>query len=101
MDQFTKQLSEVFFIEADFVQVLRTAEALVLGSCTAVAYTRDGADSTTDVLEAASKAVSESKLQIRVKAGAAADSPYKITLKAVTDQGNTWEKDIGMTVKEI
>lgn len=101
MDQFTKQLSEVFFIEADFVQVLQTGEALVLGSCTAVAVTRAEADATASVLDAASKNVLGSKLQIRVKAGAAADSPYKITLKAVTDQGNTWEKDIEMSVKEV
>ncbi len=101
LDDFSKQPYETFPIEADFVNVLADEETITLATSDVSAKKSDDTDATSDVLTVAEKAVDGSALQIRVKAGVAADSPYKITFRAVTSDNNKYEKDVEMTVEEL
>ena len=98
---FTKQNSETFFISADYSDVLETGETIIVGSSTVVAEDVAGVVATADVLTGGSIAVSGDTLKIKVKEGTEALSPYKITFKAVTSLGNTWEKDVSMEIVEL
>jgi len=100
LDNFTKQSYESFIISANFENNMTTGETLTLASCSVSATDKDGVDASSTVLDSTSKAVSGTKLQIRVKDGAEAGSPYKITFKAVTSLSNKWEKDVQMTITE-
>jgi hypothetical protein len=101
LESFTKQAYEAFVIAADFGDVLVGTEAL--SSSTVVATDKDDTDVSGAVTTSATKAIDGTEVQIQVKAGSAAASPYKITFKAVTDvtPANQWEKDITMKVKEL
>ncbi len=103
LDNITKQSYETFIIAVDFGNNMTTDEELVLASCDVSAMKSGGVagDSTSTVLTVAQKAVDGTLLQIRVKAGVEADSPYKITFKGVTDLANQWEKDINLTIEEL
>lgn len=100
LDNFSKQSYESFVVSANFENNMESSEDLVLASCSVTATDSDGADASSTVLEDGSIQVSGQALQIRVKAGAEANSPYKITFKAVTDLDNKWEKDVQMTISE-
>ena len=104
LDNFSKQPYETFPIEAEFGNVLLEGEEIIAATSDVSALKGDGStDATSDILTVAQKAVNSagSALQIRVKDGVAADSPYKITFRAVTDLNNKWEKDVEMTVEEL
>lgn len=103
LDNVTKQSYETFIIAADFGNNMTTDEELTLESCDVSAMKSGGSagDSTDIVLTVAQKAISGTLLQIRVKGGVEADSPYKITFKGVTDLNNKWEKDINLTIEEL
>ena len=98
MESFEKQSYEVFVIAGDFLNVLEAGETLVLADCDVRAYDSSDADVTSSILE--NKAVSGSQLQITVKDGSNASSPYIITFYAETSDGNKWELDVKMKVKE-
>jgi len=101
LDNFTKQSYESFIISANFEKNMTPGETLTLASCSVSATDKDGVDASSTVLDSTSKAVSGTKLQIRVKDGAeAGGSPYKITFKAVTSLSNKWEKDVQITITE-
>ena len=99
MESFNKQSYEEFVIAGDFVNVLAVGETLVLADCDVKAYDKLDADVTSSILE--NKAVSGSQLQITVKAGSNSSSPYTLTFYAETSDGNKWELDVRMKVKEI
>jgi len=99
-DYFIKQPYESFTVNADFENVMNTTESISVSSSDVVAEDKDGNDVTDTVLVSGSKAVSGFTLQIRVQAGTAAGSPYKITYKAVTDVGEKYEADQFMEVEE-
>jgi hypothetical protein len=99
-DYFKKQSYESFTVGADFENVMNTTESISVSSSSVVAEDKDGTDVTDAVLVDGSKAVSGFKLQIRVQAGTAAASPYKITYKAVTDVGEQYEADQYMEIEE-
>lgn len=102
LEDFSKQPYETFPIDADFVNVLVDEETIILASSDVSALKSDGStDATSIVLTVAQKAVDGSALQIRVKAGVVADSPYKITFRAVTSNNNKYEKDVEMTIEEL
>jgi hypothetical protein len=73
----------------------------VISTYTATAYDNIGADATTIVIDSAATFISGKKQFVRIQAGDAVKSPYKITLKVVTDQGNQWEVDIEMVIMEL
>jgi len=101
-NQFTKQAYEEFVIEADFSENLITGE--IIDSQSANAEDKDGTDVTSTILDTNTLANDgASKVSILVRAGSASASPYKITLKCITDHAipHKWEMDITMRVKEI
>jgi hypothetical protein len=98
MESFTKQSYEEFVIAGDFVNVLEAGETLVLADCDIKAYDSSDTDVTSSILE--NKAVSGSQLQITVKDGSNSSSPYIISFYAETSDGNKWELDVKMKLKE-
>lgn len=98
MESFTKQSYEEFVIAGDFDNVMEAGETLVLANCDVKAYDKADADVTSSLL--ANKAISGTQLQITVKAGSVSAQPYIITFYAETSDGNKWELDVKMKVKE-
>ncbi|MDY6957797.1 MAG: hypothetical protein SVK08_01435 [Halobacteriota archaeon] len=97
---FSKQNYETFTVAANFTNVMNSDETIVLASSDVVAEDKDGNDVSDTVLVSGSKAVDGFNLKIRVQAGTAASSPYKITYKAVTNVGEQYEVDQFMEVEE-
>lgn len=97
---FSKQTYESFTIAANFENVMNSDETIVLASCSVVAEDKDGTDVSDSVLVSGSIAVDGFNLKIRVQAGSASASPYKITYKAVTNVGEQYEVDQFMEVEE-
>jgi hypothetical protein len=108
LESFSKQSYEEFYIGGDYIDVLESGEELNLTNCTVVAEDAAGDDATATVLDAGTMALDDSEdggtnnvLKIRCRAGAEANSPYKITFKAETTLVNKWEIDVKMKVKEL
>ena len=98
---FVKQPSESFTIAADIVDVVITGEIVDLGTSTVTATDKNEEDASADVLVGASKSVSGTQLKIKIKAGTEALSPYAIRFVIGTSEGNIWEKDVEMRIREI
>jgi len=101
-NQFTKQTYEEFVIEADFSANLITGE--IINSQFVSAKDKDGTDVTSTILDINTLANDgASKVSILVRAGSVSASPYKITLRCITNHAipHKWEMDITMRVKEI
>lgn len=97
--RFTKQVDETFTIAADFSNVLASTESIQAGSSSVTAVDSGGETATATVLSGSPTINDDGdQLRIRVRAGAVASSPYKITFLAVTDAANTFEKDVYMEV---
>ena len=108
MESFKKQNYEEFLVAGDCVDVLDTGEELILAGSEVIAYDSEGTVVSGDVLIAPTMALGDSPdggtnnmLQIRCKDGLEANSPYKITFRMITDQGNRWEVDVRMKIKEL
>ena len=101
LENFQKQPCERYFVGVDFVKALGSGEEIVLASSTIKAVDVNGADATSVVFESNSAAVSGTQLLIRVLDGDPSRSAYKLTFCARTNQGNAFEKDIKMKVKEL
>jgi len=109
-----KQSYEEFRIHADFGLNMENGEALAVGNCTITCEDKDGTDVTATLLDDTTKAVingdappdgsgfTNGALQVLIRGGSEAASPYKYTFKGVTDltPPNKWEKDITMKIKE-
>ncbi len=98
LDSTQKQSYERYFIYGDFSSVMETGETI--DSETIVAEDKDGADATATVVDAASAYVDGFKQYVRIKDGTEAASPYKITIKIETSNGNRWEVDGLIKIKE-
>lgn len=111
-----KQGSESYLLGADFSQVLESGEYILIGTSTVTATDKDGNDATSDVLDNDDMAVATADaddldsgvtpitngmLVTRIKNGTEALSKYMITYLAKTSNGNTYEKDVKMRIKEI
>ena len=101
LDKFQKQPHEKYFIGVNYSKALGSSEAIVLSSTEILATDSNGVDATADVLEDGSAAVDGSVLLIRVMSGLEERAPYKLTFRAHTDQGNIFEKDVNMRIKEL
>ena len=100
--RFSKQPYEEFFWGADFSDVLDTDnESIILGSSSITAMDSGEVSDDTVFYVATLMVVSLSILAVRVKAGTAALSPYKLTYKIETTAGNKYEKDVLMTVIDV
>lgn len=101
-NKFSKQPYEEFTINADFSANMAAGE--VITEQTAWASDKDGDDATNDVLDANTLGNDGGQtVQVLVKGGDAEHSPYKLTIRCVTDAENVhkWEMDIFMFVREI
>jgi hypothetical protein len=102
LEHFWKQPDEKFYVAADFVDMLQTGESIVLGSSTVTAIDVDDSDATTDIVETSTLTLQDTtKLSVQIKAGVVANSPYKLTYKAVTDSNNILEVDVEMRLVSI
>jgi nitrogen fixation protein FixH len=101
MDTIKKQAYEEFTIAGDFVDQAESGETAVLVGSEILAIDKDGVDVKATLLDQATKAVDDTQLKIKLRAGTADKSPYKITFKIVTSAGNRWEIDVSCRVKEI
>ena len=100
MDRFEKQPYEVFTIATDFSRNFVPLETVA--SQTVDAVDASGTDVKSTVTNQATIANDGgSKVTVVVRAGSAAASPYKLTVRCVTSRGHQWEHDIEMRVREI
>ncbi len=108
MDQFTKQPSERFYIQASIYEAQTAEDAIVLGEVAVTAQDRDGGDASAVVLDPSSLVLAsdprgsftDNVVGIRVRNGTQASSPYKITFRMPTQNGDLWEKDVWMIIRE-
>ncbi len=93
-----KQGYERYFVYGDFSSVMEIGETI--GSSTIVVEDNAGVDATATVIDAASEYAEGFKQYVRIKDGAEASSPYKITIRIETSNFNRWEVDGQIKVKE-
>lgn len=111
-EEFSKQSWETYLIGADNSKVLEEGEYVVLNTSTIVAEDKDGTDASDDILDNTDKAVETASINdvdvtpvtngmlvTRIQAGVEALSKYKITFKAITSNGNQYETDVLMVIK--
>jgi len=97
---FQKTPWETWISAANFANDLaKDGGTIVLATSTITATDKDGTNVTSTVLNQTGKAVSEGLLQIRVRAGAEAASPYDILFRAITTLGGQYETIVKMKVK--
>jgi hypothetical protein len=94
-----KQPYEAFVVSADFSKVLTDGEAV--SSVVATAEDTDGTDVSDTFLNQATADHDTEKGWVQVQDGDEDGSPYKVTIRVVTDQANKWEVDIFVEVEEI
>jgi len=100
MDATHKQPQEKFFIDVSFARVLNSGETISLANSevTAANYAT-GANTTAAIIEADSFSIADAVAYCRIQGGADGET-HKITFKIETDQGNVFEKDILLDVKD-
>lgn len=114
MDKITKQPAETFSVGNDFYNELDSGETLVLSGLvngvttdsTAVAYDKNSNDVSSTILVdntlaivANDAGVQDVALQVKVRGGTLADKKYTLSLRAVTSEGNLYEGDIELTMR--
>ncbi len=110
LENFTKQSWEEFRVDVDFGKNMATGEELDLGNCDVVGFDASGATCTATVLdistmtliEGTSTGMTNTSLQVLVRAGNEDNTPYKLTFYGVTDltPPHKWEKDLNMKIKD-
>lgn len=103
IESFAKQSWEEFVVAGSIEDVVASGELIDLSPSLVIAEDKEGVDVSTTVLDQLTKTKDDTLhyLKIRCKAGAEASSPYKITFRVDTDQGNRYEIDVKMKVKEL
>jgi len=99
VDNFTKQIYEEFTIDANFGANFTEPETITSQTVTAV--DKSGIDVSASVTNQASVSNDGSKVSVLVRGGTAENSPYKISFRCITSNGNKWEYDVQMKIKEI
>jgi hypothetical protein len=99
LESFSKQPYEEFVIAGEFSSVLETGETLLNPTMTAV-NKKTGVDTSSEVIESGTVAVSGSQVVGRVKAGVDKEQ-HKITIRTETSLSNKWEIDVIMKIKEL
>lgn len=102
INQLVKQSAETFSIYGGVTNVAEDEETIVLGSSTVKCYDNTGTEDST--MLSGAPTVSDDGLRLYQRlagsVGTEALSPYKITFKMVTTEGNLYEKDVFVTVKD-
>lgn len=102
VNQIVKQSNETFAIYAGISNVYQTDEQIDVDESTVTCVDVDGTDASTMLSGSPSLGSDGLKLYQRLAAGAGveASSPYKVTFLMVTNQSNTYEKDVYVYVKD-
>ena len=108
-----KQAYEAFYIAGSILewQADDSTEVVILATSTVIAEDAAGTDVSATFLDQGTKRLDDdtdgdfddNMLSIRLASdgGAEADSPFKVTFKIITDEGNYFEVDVRVEVKEI
>lgn len=104
-----KQPYEEFFISGSILWVQTDTETISPIPSTVVAEDVNEADVSATFLEQATKILgndpkgsyTDNQLAMRIRGGEAALSPYKVTFRMETTEGNKWEVDRFVNVAEI
>jgi len=104
--EFFKQPYESMVAYGGFSNVMESGETITLVSSTATALDVNGSDASSDILQGNPAIYNDDdgnpwRLGIRVVAGEASKSPYKITFKILTSLANKWEVDCYVNVEEL
>ncbi len=110
-----KQSREDYTIAADFSDNMNIdgGEDLVLGNTSVRAVDKNGSDVSNVILDQSTKEIGGAAtgpggaselghLKIKIRGGRANRSPYLITfLSGLTTEGEKWEQDVQLTIKEV
>ena len=108
-----KQAWEAFYIAGSILswQDDDSTEVVVLATSTVIAEDKDGTDVSDTFMNQGTKVLdsdpdgdfTDNMLSMRLTSdgGAEAASPFKVTFKMITDEGNYYEVDVRVEVKEI
>ena len=106
----TKQGWEEYFIAGSIIDVQKDGtETVVLATSTIEAIDNEGNDALATIVDVATKKLdddpngnsSDNMLSVKCKGGAEAASPYIVTFKMVTTEGQKWETEMKVVIKEI
>lgn len=103
-----KQAWEAFYIAGSILKVQTDTETIVLLNSSVVAEDKDGNDVTSTFTDGTTKVLgsdpkgsyADNQLEIRIRNGEEAASPYKVTFRMETTEGNKWEVDRTVEVEE-
>jgi len=102
LEEFSKQPYEEYAIGVEFSAVVDTdEESVLLSSSSVTCVDASGEEDTSVYISGSFDVQTDTILRVRIKDGAESNSPYKFTFKCVTSEGNKWEKDIQMNVRDI
>ena len=102
LEKTTKQGYDSFLLTANFSANMRTGDTMILGNTVMTATDKEGDDATSAILTVGDKAISGTRLQVRIKAGTEALSPFVVRfLTGITTLGDQWEKDVQVRIKEV
>ena len=106
----TKQGWEEYFIAGSIIHVQKDGiEKVVLGTSTIEAIDSEGDDALAVIVDVATKKLdddtegsyTDNMLAVKCKGGVEDKSPYIVTFKMVTTEGQKWETEMKVVVKEI
>ncbi len=94
-----KRPDEEFVIEADFSNLLATGETI--NTFTITATDKDGSSVSTTFLDQSTKTLDSDStgIQIQLRAGTDALSPYKVLFQAISTSDNTFEIVVYVNVR--
>jgi len=100
--QIKKQPSEVITLRGNFGEVLEEGENIDINNSTVTVYDSNNQDVTSTMLVSNSVKTdpTNTKLQCRIKSGTDGQR-YKVSLIAVTSEGNAYEMDVFMDIIEV
>lgn len=106
----TKQGWEEYFIAGSIINVQKDGtEKVVLGTSSIEAIDKEGSDALATIVDVATKKLdddpdgsyTENMLSVKCKAGLESGSPYVVTFKMTTTEGQKWETEMQIVIKEI
>lgn len=103
-----KQPYEEFYIAGSILRVQTATETINLTNSSVEAEDKNGDDVTASFTDDTTKVLgtdpkgsyADNTLEIRIRGGDPALSPYKVTFKMETTEGNKWEVDREVEVEE-
>lgn len=110
MTKTTKQGYEEYFIAGSILNVQKDGtETVVLATSEIEAVDKDGEDALATIVDIATKKLdndpdgdyTDNMLSVRCQGGVEAASPYVVTFKMVTTEGQKWETEMKVVVKEV